>query len=66
MIGDLAASFVKLCHVLCNWSAIVIFSVMERLQRHSKLCWTRVYIYRMSTEKTTQQVCTFEESILQQ
>ena len=66
MVGDLAATFVKLCHVLCNFSAIVILSVTERLQRRCKLCWTRVYIYRMSPEKTTQQVCTFEESILQQ
>ena len=32
MIGDLAATFVKLCYVLCNFSAIVIFSVAERLQ----------------------------------
>ena len=25
MIGDLAATIVKLCHALCNYSAIVIF-----------------------------------------
>ena len=32
MIGDLAATFVKLCHVLCNFSAIVIFEVAVWLQ----------------------------------
>ena len=32
MIGDLAATFVKLCHVLCNFSAIVIFEVAAWLQ----------------------------------
>ena len=59
MIGDLAATFLKLCYVLCNFSAIVIFSVAERLQRGCKLCWTGVYILRMAREKTTQQACTF-------
>ena len=66
MIGDLAGTFVKLCHVLCNFSAIVIFSVVKSLQRGCKLCWTGVYILRMAFEKTTQQVWTFDESILQQ
>ena len=32
MIVDLAATFVKLCHVLCNFSAIVIFEVAAWLQ----------------------------------
>ena len=32
MIGDLAATFVKPCHVLCNFSAIVIFKVAAWLQ----------------------------------
>ena len=66
MISDLAANFVKLEHVLCNFSAIVIISIAERLQRGCKLSSTRVYILRMARVKTTQQVCTFDESILQQ
>ena len=32
MISDLAATFVKLCHVLCNLSAFVIFEVAAWLQ----------------------------------
>ena len=32
MIGDLAATFLKLYHVLCNSSAIVIFEVAVWLQ----------------------------------
>ena len=32
MTGDLAATFVKLCHVLCNLSAIVIFEFAAWLQ----------------------------------
>ena len=59
MIDDLAATSVKLCHFLCNFSVIVIFSVAERLQRGCMLCWTGVYILRMACEKTTKQVCTF-------
>ena len=66
MIGDLAATFVKLEHVLCNFSAIVIISVTERLQRGYTLSSTGVYILRIAREKTTQQVCTFDECILQQ
>ena len=32
MIDDLAATFLKLCHVLCNFSATVIFEVAAWLQ----------------------------------
>ena len=32
MIDDLAATFLKLCHVLCNFSAVVIFEVAAWLQ----------------------------------
>ena len=56
MIDDLAATFLKLCHVLCNFSAIVIFEVAA--------WWTGFYILRMAREKTAQQVFTFDESIL--
>ena len=66
-LGDLAATFVKLCPVLCNNSAIVMFIDVERLQRACKLCLTRVFfILKMTREKTTPHVCTFDESILQQ
>ena len=32
MIGDLAATFLKLCHVLYNFSGIVLFEVAVWLQ----------------------------------
>ena len=54
MIGDLAATVFKLCHVLCNFSAIVIFEVAAWLQG----LLDGVYILRMAHEKT------FDVSIL--
>ena len=55
-----SVTFLKLCHVLCNFSAIVIFEIAAWLQA----LLDGVYILRMASEKTTQQVCTFDESIL--
>ena len=56
MIDDLAATFLN-----CVTSLRLLFL---RLQRGCKPCWTGVYMLRMAREKTTLQVCTFDESIL--
>ena len=43
MIGDLAATFVKLCHVLCNFSEIVIFFSSGQVAACLKALLDQVY-----------------------
>ena len=65
MIGD-QATFVNFATSSVTSLRLSFLSGAERLPRGCNFVGPGLRILRMTREKTIQQVCTFEESILQQ